>query len=401
MQKEIVFARQPILDRNEQLVAYELLFRGESKEDNLKSMRMTSSLLTGFLSNDYQSVLQDKKGYVNMDEMLIKSGAVDLIPKDNFAIEILETVEILHVVDRLEKYKKDGYTLVLDDFIANMDEFDRYLEFFYLFDVVKFDTKAKKIDEEKLVQIVESLRNFGLKLLAEKVETKEEYEKYKDLGFEYFQGYYFMKPEIASQKMMLPQKRSILELWSLGEDDFDVIVKKLAEDPKLSINILKLLNSSYFNLQKEVSSISQALAYLGIRNFKKWLLLMLYSQDGDDIETNPWLDIAIGRGHFMVQAASAFGLDMDKASLVGILSVFGEIMEQEGSKIARELPSLDKEIVDAIVSMDNPYGKLLQIAKKIEKGDFTSWQDEVSQFGMEVQKIASCYTEALRASNSL
>ncbi len=400
MPKEIVFARQPILDKDERLIGYELLFRGESpQKDEMKDMKATSSLLTGFLSSDYPSVLQGNKGFVNMDEVLIKSGAIDLLSKEDFVIEILESVEVLHVVDRLERYKKEGFTLALDDFIANQEQFDRYMEFFYLFDIVKFDIK-EKVQKDLLPMIVESLKNFGIKLLAEKVETQEEYEFYKNLGFDYFQGYYFMEPQIASQKMMMPNKRALLELWSMGEDEFDKMVERLKADPELSINILRLLNSSYFNLKKEVSSVSQALVYLGMRNFKKWLLLMLYSQDGD-YKANPWLDLAKSRAHFMSKAAPMMKLDGEKAYLVGILSLFSEAMGQDESKISEELPMLDEEIKRSLISYDTPYGILLQTAKRMEKGDFESWKEEFGALHIDPQELALFYSDALRSLNSL
>ncbi len=402
MPKEIVFARQPILDREENLVGYELLFRGKkvakAKEQDVKA---TSSMLTGFLGGDYKSALQGKRGFINMDEVLIKSGAVELLPKENFVIEVLETVEILHVVERLERYKKEGYTIALDDFVANEDQFERYVEFFYLFDIIKFDIKEKSMDESSLSMIVESLKNFGIKLLAEKVETKEEYERYRDLGFDYFQGYYFMKPQIASQKMLMPGKREILELWTMGEEEFDKIIEKIKRDPELSINILKLLNSSYFNLQKQISSISQALAYLGIRNFKKWLLLMLYAHEERDAEKNPWLDIAKSRSNFMSETALQIELDREKAYLVGVLSVFGEVMGEDDEMLAQRLPILEEEIKKAIIFHTTPYGKLLAIVKKMERGDFESWSDDAKELHLDPERLATNYTDALRSRNFL
>ena len=393
MEKEIVFAKQPILDGDQKIVGFELLFRNE--KERMSDIQVTSLLLTSFVSGEHTQTLQGKPGFVNMDEVLIKSGAVEVLSPEHFVIEVLENVEILHVIERLERYKKDGYTIALDDFVANDKEFEKYLEFFYLFDIVKFDILDTDIDEQALPRIVESLKNFGIKLLAEKVESEEQYRRYRDLGFDYFQGYYFMEPQIARQKMMMTAKSEILQIWSMGDEEFDLIVEKLKASPKLSLGILKLLNSSFFNLQKEVSSVQQALAYLGMRNLKRWLLLMIYAQEGTDIDANPWVALSVSRAQFLSAAAKRLGLDSDKAHFVGMLSVLSETLGSDREEFLRQLPALDEEIKAAITHYHSPYGKLLQAAKRLERGEFDAVEEEALELGIVPQELQSIYAAAL------
>ncbi|BCD59831.1 MULTISPECIES: EAL and HDOD domain-containing protein [unclassified Nitratiruptor] len=395
MQKEIFFARQSILDKDEKLIAYELLFRGKREDnDKLTDIKATCSVLTVFLCNDYQSILHGKRGFINVDEVFIKSDAAQLLPKKDFALEILEDVKLENVLEELEKYKKQGYMLILDDFIVSKEQFEYCKRFFHIFDIVKFDILEKN-DANILQDVVKYLKSIGIKLLAEKVETQEQYEKYKALGFDYFQGYYFMKPEVASQHLLLSRKETILELWNMKDDQFDEVVEKLKNEPSISFKLLKLLNSCYFNLQKKIASIPQALAFLGIKNFKKWLLLMLYAQDDKNIENNPWFDLAKTRAYFMAKVADVLALDSDKAFLIGTLSVFKEVLEE---KFFVQFSLLDEEIINALKRLQNSYGLLLRIVQKLEKGDFESWQNDIE---LDSKQIAYFYTQAMSSRSFL
>ena len=396
MPKEIVFAKQPILNREEKIEGYELLFRQKVDVNSLQADRYaTSVLLSAFLSAGYKQVLGNNRGFVNVDELFIKSGSLDILPKDDFVIEVLEDVEILYVSERLEKYKKEGYILALDDFVANRENFDKYMEFFYLFNIVKFDIQDDGLDESMVEMCVHALKQFGITVLAEKVETKEQYEKYKNMGFDLFQGYFFLKPQESSQKTLQPNKRILLELWSLGDDEFEKIVEKLRENPELSFMIIKLVNSSIFALKKEISSVREALVYLGLRNFKKWILLILYAQDEEDITSNPKINLAKNRANFLTVAAKILGLDEDKAYLTGVLSLLEELFGATKEEIQKQLPFVDKEVVEALTGSKNVYGRLLYIVQRIEHGDFTSWEDIAKAIGKSSEEIAAIYSEAL------
>ncbi|BCD61783.1 hypothetical protein NitYY0826_C0646 [Nitratiruptor sp. YY08-26] len=393
MSKEVVFARQPILDREERLFGFELLFRGEKKQ--LTDRGATSLVLAGFLSSNFMPVLHGKLGFINMDETLLVSGTIEFLPKEYFVIEVLEKVEISRVVQILEKHKKAGFQIALDDFVANWNEFDKYKSFFSLFDIVKFDALHKDLDENALETIAMRLKKNGIKLLAEKIETKEQYDRFKELGFDFFQGYYFMRPQIARQKIVMPSKNEILEIWSMSEDEFEEIVEKLKMSPELSFNILKLINSSYFNLQKEVASIGQAIAYLGIKNLKKWLLLMLFAHEGGDFDTNPWVAVAVSRATFLHKMASILELDSDKAYLIGMLSVLMEVLGDNREEILAEFPSLDEEIRKAIVAHETPYGLLLRIVQQLERGEFEKINNLVEDLEVKPEEIAKSYSSSL------
>lgn len=396
MPREIVFAKQAILDKSQKLVGYELLFRQKIDQHDPHANRYaTSTLLHAFLSTGYEHVLEGGRGFVNVDELFIKSGSIDILPKEDFVIEVLENVQLMYVAERLERYKKEGYMLALDDFVANRENFDKYMEYFYLFDIVKFDLRDPHVDEDMIQECVNVLKNFGIKALAEKVETKEEYERYKAIGFEYFQGYFFLKPQESSHKTLQPKKKTLLELWSLSDDEFDKIVERLRNEPELSFMIIRLVNSPMFALKKEISSVREALVYLGLRNFKKWILLTLHAQNGDDIASNPKVALAKSRADFLAAAAKVWGLDEDKAHLTGVLSLLEDLFGATKEEIQKQLPFVDKEVVEALTGGSNLYGKLLYIAQRIEQGDFTSWQDIAQSLGKTNEEIAAIYSDAL------
>ena len=275
---EIFVGRQPIIDRQGNTYAYELLFRGSKKNSHIDGGCDDDS--TQLIHNclnvmGYETITGGKKGFVNFTTNLLLNEDYLVLPVNSVVIELLETVEPTpDVIQACKKLKNAGYTLALDDFIYK-PEFEPLLE---LADIIKIDFLLT--DEFQRKPLVRLLKQRNLILLAEKVETQKDYEAALFEGFDYFQGYYFSKPEVIQGKQapssMLGQLQMLSEINNQNVE-FDEINKIIQRDPALCYKLLKYLNSVSFSIQEEITSINQATTLLGLVQLRKWVSLLCTS----------------------------------------------------------------------------------------------------------------------------
>jgi EAL and modified HD-GYP domain-containing signal transduction protein len=270
-------ARQPIFNKKNEVIAYELLFRDSEINafaDIDGDYATRNVISTAFYSFDIKSIVNDKKAFINFTENLIKERVATILPIDSVVIEILETVEPTNeVITACKELKEKGYILALDDFVFE----NKYEELIKLADIIKIDFTITKGEDRK--SIVEKLKfNNKIKFLAEKVETIEEYNEALNYGYEYFQGYYFSKPRVLSSKAINTNKYitlTILEQINKHKIDFDEIERLILQDVGLSYKLLKLINSASLGIRNKTNSIRYALTILGEKELIKWLYLVL------------------------------------------------------------------------------------------------------------------------------
>ena len=262
-------ARQSIMDRNCAIHAYELLFRTGPQNyfrqtDSASAMVMDKVLLYGL-----ENLTGNKRAFINMDEETLRRDLAQVLPKSKVVLEILESVppssEMLKICHRL---KEDGYALALDDFTW-MQEWEPFLD---ISDYVKVDFRATKPAEQD--QLVRRLAGRDIGMLAEKIETREEFQIAKDMGYSLFQGYFLTKPEILKRKS-IPRSRvhyaRLLRLATDRELRFDKLEETVKEDPSLCYKLLRYLNSAAFHVQGRVGSIRQALVLMGENEVRHWI----------------------------------------------------------------------------------------------------------------------------------
>ena len=266
---EQFIARQPILDREMNIFGYELLFRdgfdncfGGVQEDQATSQVIAgSALLFGM-----ESLLGEGKGFINFTRKALLSDYASVLPKRQTVVEILENVEPdAQVLDACERLKKQGYVLALDDFVYGT----QYDDLLKLADIVKVDFFVSDMNERK--RMADAFIPSGIKMLAEKVETQEEYHQALDMGYHYFQGYFFSKPVILSKKdipgIKINQLR-MLQMVNEDEMDFQGLSNVIQSEMAVAYKLLKLVNSAAFGLRNRVEDIKQALNILGRRAFE-------------------------------------------------------------------------------------------------------------------------------------
>ena len=389
-------ARQPILDINKNLYAYELLFRDgiDNAFPDIDEDQATSRLIEGSEFNlGIDHLTGDTLGFINFTlDTILKKYAL-MLPPSSVVIEILETVKPgKRLLETVKYLKEKGYTIALDDY----EHKPVWRHFFPFVDLIKFDLKAMPFSEVETV--IADLKDFpDIKLLAEKVETLEEFERCKELGFEYFQGYFFSQPELVKTKSLSPSQLTLAELLSeTSADNMDLpkITTIFERDINLSYKLLRYSNSAAFKRRSEISNIKQALVVLGKHELKKFLSLLFTASVSDD-KPEELLNMAMIRARFCELLAKLHGKsDPSMAFLTGMMSLIDAILDQDIKTVMKQLP-LSDEIKDALINGDGILAQYLELTLAYEKGD---WEQE-SLLGKKLQlsekEVPATYAEAL------
>lgn len=376
--QKYLIGRQPILNRDEQICAYELLFRSA---DSLSSANVsdasqaTASVILNTLAGfGIQQILGNHLGFINLELDILMSDSLELLPKDMVVLELLETLEVTpELLERCRELKEAGFVLALDD-----HDYDPiYEELYKIVEIVKVDLMATPVDT--LGATIECYRNYQFKLLAEKVESKEEFLKCLDLGFDYFQGYYFARPAVIEKKKIDEGGAALLKLMRQMMDDADIeeIEKTFRSSPGLTYKLLLLVNSVSFAGLQKIQTVRHAISMLGRAQIKRWVQLALFATDDSHAVENPLVDMAAVRGGFMEQMATVCprlrgNQDApDQAFMTGILSLLESLYDIPMGQIADEL-NLSEEVQLALVGREGVYGSLLALAEALEQVDFTT-----------------------------
>lgn len=393
--QDIHVARQPIFDRHSNVYAYELLFRsGSENAANFADGNSASSQVinNAFIEVGLQTITSGKPAFLNLTEDFVLGKIPLPLPSEFLVIEVLEDIEASEeVVESLREFSNQGYTIALDDYLLGDDK----LAFFDVVDIVKVD--VMECDKEQLEKRVKEMKGRGLKLLAEKVETYEEYELYREMGFDFFQGYYFSKPKIFNQQSIKPNRLAVLRLLSMLQDkdcQFAELEKIICQDVSMSYKVLRIVNSALYSIQREITSIRQAIVALGLNTIKEWLLIIVFT----DIKDKPeeLLKVSLQRARMMHSLAEIANLDVDACFTAGLFSSIDALMDAPMDEIVKQLP-LSNEIVSALLVRDGKIGKLLQVVVDFEQGKFGAGAEE----RLSSKDFQHCYLESIAWSNEL
>ncbi|WP_342113626.1 EAL and HDOD domain-containing protein [Pseudoduganella sp. OTU4001] len=365
---QFFLARQPILNRSQRLVAYELLYRNAEVHEArvTDGAHATASVIAHASELGMEQVVGDQLAFVNVDTTGLMSDFIHFLPNDKVILEVLESVEPTpDVLNRLQELKQAGYKFALDD-VASESEAVAALR--PLMDVIKVD--LKQIERGSLPALARNLRNPNQKLLAEKVETVEEFRECMDLGFEYFQGYYFARPVILSGKKIAPSQLSIMKLLDLLGKDADQreVERSVKHDPLISLNLLRLVNTPAVGARFRINSVGHALVVLGRRQLQRWLQILLYVK-GAEFDS-PLLQMATTRGKTMelvmghVRPAEKVAADI--GFTVGIMSLMDALFSVRMGEILDCVNVLD-EVRDALLHREGDYGDALRLIELIER----------------------------------
>jgi c-di-GMP-related signal transduction protein len=385
-------ARQPILDRAQKVFGYELLFRNGVEnyfncDDAEKAARSTldSSLMLGV-----GTLCHNTRAFVNCTRDVLLKDLVTLLPPAQTVVEILETVEPEdRVVAACKRLREAGYLIALDDFAPN----DPRAVLSEYADLIKIDVLATTVEER-----VGMMRRFGsakCKMLAEKLETPHEFVQAKNMGFAYFQGYFFCKPEVVSGREV-PASRMhylrLLEMVSRAEIEMRDLEKLLKQEAAICYRLLRYLNSPVFGLKLEVKSVRHAMAILGERELRRWIRLIV-TVGAAEQSCSELVLMGMTRARFCELLSDKVKSHTD-LFLMGLLSVMDAILEVDMNTILAKLP-VDHEIKSALLGQPGGLRPLYQLMLAQESGEWEQAGALTKQLKMRDDAVGNAWWEAM------
>lgn len=394
---DIFVARQPIFDAENNSIGYELFYRdGINNFFNKKvsGNAATSILLTNsYLSFGIENLVGDGYAFLNFDDYLINYGVVELLDKESVVIEILENVvPTKRLINKIKSLVSEGYTFAIDDYTLSY----KYDEIFDLCKMVKVDFRLNTAED--IIRIALKWKDSDKILLAEKVETENEFEFAKTLGFKYFQGYYFAKPIIKKGKTFSESARQYLDIMSEmnePEPDFNKISRTVEMDVSLSYKLLTLVNSNS-RLKYEISSIDHAISILGLNSFKRWLSLAMVQNVGEN-SVNELMKYSLFRYHMLSSIAenSSYRKYKNELMLMGTFSVLDALLEMDMSEILNTM-ALPSDFKATLLMKETKYSNAYFIPLEYEKGNFVEAEIYCKKISYSPEKLAKHYIEAIR-----
>jgi EAL and modified HD-GYP domain-containing signal transduction protein len=397
-------ASQPIFNIKKEIFGYELLYRaGKDSEmyDGVDGSVATKDVLvTAFSDIGIEEITGGKKAFVNFTSDLILDEVPHMLSNDILIVELLEDVRPTEeILAACKKLKRRGYLIALDDFIYS-DEVEPLLG---LADIVKID--FMRYDLEDIKKSVYKVQNNRRKiLLAEKIETYEDLEVARSLGFNLFQGFFFCKPIIANAKcteVLQISKLQLIKYVADPEVSFFDLANVIKRDLVLSYRLLKIVNSAYYGLKYTVTGILHALLILGLNEIKKWISLIVLNQ----IKTTKPTELiraALVRGIFMEKLAISQKKrkSRDEYFLVGLFSLAEAIMDTPIEAILKET-HLSEEIIKPLITGEGEKADLLRIIHHIERAEWDEAEELSNKCGFDQSKTNQFYIEAMIDANKL
>jgi EAL and modified HD-GYP domain-containing signal transduction protein len=405
-QKNIFLGRQPILDRQKRIVGYELLFRAaDTLHADIDDISFAeTSVISNVLSNfGINAVLGKHKGFINVTGDLLMSDILEILPVDKVVIELLETITATEsVLSRCRELKEQGFLLALDDNLYHPD----YEPLYDIVDIVKID--ILQTTPEQVCEMVGILRNRNLTLLAEKVETTQQYNDCLELGFHLFQGYFFARPAVLNTKRADVAGTTLLKLLQLvcAEAELEEIEKTFKHNPTLTYNLLRLVNSVVIGMKEKIRTLRHALVVLGMQQLKRWVQLALFASQALGGMGNPLLETAATRGRLMEilsrkHADEVPGRDYsDSAFMTGVLSLIDVLLELPMEEILDQL-NLTEDVRLALISREGHLGGLLLLTERLENLHFSNLQKLLDESGCSMEHLLEAQLEAIDWANRL
>ena len=390
-------ARQPILDKEKKLFAYELLFRDSIDNifPDIDADEATTKMIEASNFNlGISEFTGNKPAFINFTLETLAQGYPETLTTEEVVVEILETVKpgkkLLAICKDLHQ---KGYTIALDDYIHQ----SVWQHFYPFISIIKIDWQDTSIATIKDVKV--AIQDFPhIKLLAEKVETYEEYNQALELDFELFQGFFFAKPEMVKTKSLSPSQMAMAELlYETSKKDLDLasITSVFERDVTLSYKLLRYANSAIFKRRNEISTIKQALVTLGSEELKRFLGLMFASNINPD-KPSELINAAMVRAKFCELMASEVKPPIDNsiAFLTGLLSLIDAIVDEELASILSKLP-LAQEIKDTLLTRKGVMASLIMLLEFIERAEWSKTTTVMETLGLEKSNVIKSYNEAI------
>ncbi len=396
MEDQAFIGRQPIMDEKQQIIGYELFFRHSADaqsavfEDEFKAY--SSVLMNTIGGIDMQWLLGDKFAFINVNEEMLKSEFLELMPPQRTVLEILRTVPpSQEVVERCNNLREQGFKIALD----NPQLSSETSPLLACADYIKIDIQT--LDSADLQKAFNQLHVTPVKMIAEKVETVAQFEDCKRIGFRLFQGFHFARPETFTAKVINASFDSVLNILNTVSQDaeINVIEAGFKKDTALSFKLLRYINSVGFGLSFEIQSINHALTILGRKQLYRWLTLLMVTA-GENSTPPALMKTSITRGRLTELLGESYfeKHDRDNLFIVGVFSLLDAILKMPMETVLEKI-QLPEAVTEALLTREGIYGPFLKLTEACEDSDDQRILELAELLQFDASKVNECHIAAL------
>ncbi len=398
---DIYVARQPIFDIKKCIFGYELLFRTDMANffPEIEGNSATSQLLSNsFLNIGIEKIAGSNLAFINFTQELLLKQLPLMFSQDRLVVEILENVQPdVAVIEACQEIALNGFIIVLDDFFYK-PSLEPLIE---VADIIKIDIKATPLEE--IGELVKKMTERGVDLLAEKVETHDEYKKALKMGFRYFQGFFFSKPEVLLGKEISTPQMQLLEIMAeVNKEDFEFnrLEKMIVRDASISYKLMRLINSAFFKRAKEISSIRQAIVMIGEAGIRRFLSLIsmagLAANKPDEL-----IRVSLVRAKFCELLGNHSGNgEPSELFTLGLFSLIDAIMDDSMENLMSQIP-LSSNIKEALISGTGDLSGYLSLVESYERGYWGEIEEAANIIGIDQGDLPRQYMESLSWADSM
>lgn len=388
--------RQPILDRHLDIYGYELLYRSDeafSEAGFDGDLATARTVVDSFLEFGLDRLAGPHHVFINLTRTFFTDLQPLPIDKQRVVLEVLEDIELTEeVVEGVGKLHSDGFTIALDDYRFE----SHWAPLLPHCKIIKVDILNLDLDAYR--QQISDLKAMGLTLLAEKVETREDFDRAKGLGFDLFQGYFFAKPQLVTTSRLSSNRNILLQMIAKINDqnaDIDEIASLVELDANLSLKVLRFINSAAISLPRKVTSIRQAVVFVGIHKLRAWTTLFVMA--GMDLYSSELITTSLVRAELcrshIAELASG---DPESAYTVGLLSTLDSMLSRPMQELLNELP-LPEQMIDALKERTGPYAESLQCAIDLEECNWLAGSTRLES----IERLNTLYVQALERAETI
>jgi len=367
--QSVSIGRQPVLDGDLNLCSYEVLYQGSEAALN----RYTSASIINNVLNKFgtHSLLGERQAFVKIDEKFLLHDIIFSIPKEFFIFSILSDIELTaRVIERIEQLHEKGYTLSLDNVVLQDSSIEKYRPILEQLSFVKVN--VSKSETTILTSLIKTLQSNMITVVADNVKSLVEYEKARQFGCQWFQGYFFVEPKIIKNAKYEPSQMVILKLYNLIMQDvnIDEITKEFENNHEVTLQLLQFINSGAFHFQNKISSVHHILTLVGRIPLGQWLMLMVYSKSISKEGQSPLMLIVKNRTSLMesilrVINPNAKSNMLGEAYFVGVLSLIDTVYGMKLNEVLKHI-NISIEVKEAILYHKGILGEILALIKEIE-----------------------------------
>ena len=406
--ENVYLGRQPILDDNGALVAYEILYRDSHKESHISNDRFASASVISNVLNKFgtRSLLGNRRAFVKIDEKFLLHDIIWSIPKEFFIFTLFDDIELSErVVERIQQLHAKNYIIAINNITLVTKSMLAYSKIFKELSYVIINLDKNVFHNTKAM--VSELKANGIKVVASKIEDSKQYQRGRELGCEMFQGYYFAEPNIIENAKYEPTQMNVLKLYNLliNDTNIDELASEFEDNYEITLQLLQYINSGAFHFRNRISSIHHILTLVGRQPLARWLMLMIYSKSVTrNTKHFPLMLMVKHRTELMENILKSIKPDaksnlLGEAYFIGVLSLLDTLFSMKLEVILKEM-SISDEVIDALLKDKGLLGEIYALIRDIEAFNISAIEQFSKKYSLEPDIIEGVILKSMEDVNS-